>query len=69
MPNPDVAVTAAAPLVALDRLDVYRVALEFCARGSAFECIGALDVLRARGALTADQYGSSRALLARRSKC
>jgi four helix bundle protein len=111
MPNLAVAVTAAEPTLALDRLDVYRVALEFCAlaarirpasrdlrdqldrasssivlniaegvgresradqarffhiaRGSALECVGVLDVLRARGTLSSDVYANGRTLLTR----
>ena len=106
--------TAPAPdhdVLAVDRLDCYRLAVEFCvlaadvrpasrdlreqlerasasvvlncaegvgratradqarffimARGSAFECVAVLDVLRARRALRDETYHAGRAMLAR----
>ena len=98
-------------VLAVDRLDCYRLAVEFCAlandirpasrdlrdqlerasasvvlnlaegvgratradqarlfmiaRGSAFECVAALDVLRARRALREETYDTGRAMLVR----
>ena len=66
--GPGSATTTDAPLLDVERLDVYRVALArffAIARGSATECAAILDIVRARGLAPSAVTSRGRSLLVR----